>query len=84
MRPLRGRRRWARARGIIVASDECYAEFTGDAPVPRRRPLAAGLDGVLAVHSLSKRSNMAGMRGGFFAGDPDLVATSARPASTRA
>jgi aspartate/methionine/tyrosine aminotransferase len=35
--------------------------------------LSAGLDGVLAVHSLSKRSNLAGMRCGFYAGDPDLV-----------
>ena len=35
--------------------------------------LHSGLDGVLAVHSLSKRSNMAGLRAGFVAGDPDLV-----------
>ena len=33
----------------------------------------AGVDGVLAVHSLSKRSNMAGLRAGFVAGDADLV-----------
>ena len=32
-----------------------------------------GLDGVLAVHSLSKRSNLAGLRVGFYAGDADLV-----------
>jgi succinyldiaminopimelate transaminase len=68
---------WARARGIVVASDECYAEFTYDehggaaAPVTA---LLAGTDGVLAVHSLSKRSNMAGLRAGFIAGDGDLVA----------
>src|SRR4029077_6226372 len=35
--------------------------------------LAAGLDRVLAMHSVSKRSNLAGMRVGFYAGDPDLV-----------
>ncbi len=35
--------------------------------------LESGLDGVVAVHSLSKRSNLAGLRAGFFAGDPDLV-----------
>jgi aspartate/methionine/tyrosine aminotransferase len=35
--------------------------------------LSAGLDGVVAVHSLSKRSNLAGARVGFYAGDPDLV-----------
>jgi succinyldiaminopimelate transaminase len=67
---------WARERGIIVASDECYAEFTYDdggavaAPVTA---LASGTDRVLAVHSLSKRSNMAGLRAGFVAGDRDLV-----------
>ncbi len=58
---------WARERGIIVASDECYAEFTYDdagAPTDPVTALVAGLDGVLAVHSLSKRSNMAGLRGG--------------------
>jgi succinyldiaminopimelate transaminase len=60
---------WARARGVIVASDECYSEF---APQPATI-LTAGLDGVLAMHSVSKRSNLAGMRVGFYAGDPDLV-----------
>jgi succinyldiaminopimelate transaminase len=60
---------WARARGIVVASDECYAEY---APVPATI-LSSGTDGVLAMHSLSKRSNLAGMRVGFYAGDPDLV-----------
>jgi succinyldiaminopimelate transaminase len=60
---------WARTRGVVVASDECYVEF---APEPASI-LEAGLGGVLAVHSLSKRSNMAGMRCGFYAGDPDLV-----------
>jgi aspartate/methionine/tyrosine aminotransferase len=60
---------WARARGVVVASDECYAEF---APEPASI-LAAGTSGVLAVHSLSKRSNLAGMRCGFYAGDADLV-----------
>src|SRR4029453_18319564 len=67
---------WARAHGIIVASDECYAEFTCDdqgAPAPPVTALAAGDEGVLAVHSLSKRSNMAGFRIGFLAGDPDLI-----------
>ncbi len=61
---------WARARGIVVASDECYAEF---APEPAS-VLRSGLDGVLAVHSVSKRSNLAGMRVGFYAGDRELVA----------
>jgi len=61
---------WARARGIVVAADECYAEFSGGEPVTA---LGTGPDGVLAVHSLSKRSNMAGFRTGFVAGDADLV-----------
>lgn len=67
---------WARTRGVIVASDECYVEFTYDAqgePAPGATALAAGTDGVLAVHSLSKRSNLAGYRCGFVAGDGDLV-----------
>ena len=67
---------WARDRGILVASDECYAEFTYDdagRPAPPVTALDAGTDGVLAVHSLSKRSNMAGLRAGFVAGDGELV-----------
>lgn len=63
--------RWGRDRGVIVASDECYAEFTWDGP--SRTVLESGPDGVLAVHSLSKRSNLAGARAGFYAGDADLV-----------
>jgi aspartate/methionine/tyrosine aminotransferase len=68
---------WAQARGVIVASDECYVEFNWDEAgqhVAGATALSAGTDGVLAVHSLSKRSNMAGYRGGFLAGDGDLVA----------
>ena len=62
---------WGRARGVPVVSDECYVEFTWDGP--RRSILEHGTDGVLAVHSLSKRSNLAGARAGFYAGDGDLV-----------
>ena len=62
---------WGRANGVLVASDECYVEFTWDGPP--RTILEHGTDGVLAVHSLSKRSNMAGVRAGFYAGDPELV-----------
>ena len=62
---------WGRSRGVPVLSDECYAEFTwADAP---RTVLSSGTDGVLAVHSLSKRSNLAGVRAGFYAGDAELV-----------
>ena len=62
---------WGRARGVPVFSDECYAEFTWNGPP--RTVLAHGLEGVVAVHSLSKRSNLAGLRAGFYAGDPELV-----------
>ena len=62
---------WGYRNGVIVISDECYAEFTWDGPP--RTILATGGDGVLAVHSLSKRSNLAGVRAGFYAGDPALV-----------
>jgi succinyldiaminopimelate transaminase len=62
---------WGRARGVPVLSDECYIEFTWEGP--GRTILAEGGEGVLAVHSLSKRSNLAGGRLGFYAGDAELV-----------
>ena len=62
---------WGRAAGVPVFSDECYAEFTWESRP--RTILEHGFDGVVAVHSLSKRSNLAGLRVGFYAGDPDLV-----------
>jgi succinyldiaminopimelate transaminase len=62
---------WGRARDVPVFSDECYVEFTWEGRA--RTILEHGLDGVVAVHSLSKRSNLAGVRVGFYAGDPDLV-----------
>ena len=72
---------WGRAHGVPVLSDECYVEFTWDGPA--RTILEHGLDGVLAVHSLSKRSNLAGVRAGFYAGDPDLVDYLSRGAQAR-
>jgi succinyldiaminopimelate transaminase len=62
---------WGRARGVPVFSDECYAEFTWTGEPSSI--LQHGLDGVIAVHSLSKRSNLAGVRVGFYAGDAELV-----------
>ncbi len=62
---------WGRARGVPVLSDECYAEFTwqgGPTTI-----LRGGTQGVLALHSLSKRDNFAGARIGFYAGDAELV-----------
>jgi succinyldiaminopimelate transaminase len=62
---------WGRRHDVPVFSDECYAEFTWDGP--RRSVLDTGTDGVVAVHSLSKRSNLAGVRVGFYAGDAQVV-----------
>ncbi|MBI1351075.1 MAG: succinyldiaminopimelate transaminase [Actinomycetales bacterium] len=67
---------WARARGVPVASDECYVELGWEAePVSLLHPSVAGdsHEGLLVLHSLSKRSNFAGYRFGFAAGDPDLM-----------
>ncbi|HUR74957.1 MAG TPA: succinyldiaminopimelate transaminase [Sporichthya sp.] len=68
---------WARGHGVVLASDECYAEFGWEVdPVSVLHPDICGSshEGVLAIHSLSKRSNVAGYRGAFLAGDPALVA----------
>ncbi|MFI2275586.1 MULTISPECIES: succinyldiaminopimelate transaminase [Catenuloplanes] len=67
---------WARERGAIVASDECYLPLGWEAePVSVLAPEVRGdsYTGILAVHSLSKRSNLAGYRGGFLGGDPAIV-----------
>ena len=66
----------ARSCGAVLASDECYGEFAWDAPAfSVLDPAINGgtLDGLLAAFSLSKRSNLAGYRAGFVAGDADLV-----------
>nr|WP_246497634.1 succinyldiaminopimelate transaminase [Sphaerisporangium rubeum] len=68
---------WAREHGAVVASDECYIELGWeDQPVSILHPDVCGgsHEGLLAVHSLSKRSNLAGYRAGFVTGDPALVA----------
>ena len=67
---------WARSRGAVVASDECYIELGWDcSPASMLHESVRGdsLDGVLAVFSLSKRSNLAGYRAGFVTGDPGLM-----------
>jgi succinyldiaminopimelate transaminase len=65
---------WARERGAVVASDECYLPLPWESePVSILSVCGDDLSGVLAVHSLSKRSNLAGYRAGFVAGDPALV-----------
>lgn len=67
----------AREHGALLASDECYLEFGWDArPVSVLSEEVVGQDptGIIALHSLSKRSNMAGYRYGALAGDPAVVA----------
>ncbi len=67
---------WARERGVVVASDECYLGLGWDAqPVSVLHPSVCDGDhsGLLAVHSLSKSSSLAGYRAGYVAGDAALV-----------
>jgi succinyldiaminopimelate transaminase len=67
---------WGREHGVVVVSDECYLEFGWDTePRSILHPDVCGGDftGLLTVHSLSKRSNLAGYRAGFVVGDPALV-----------
>lgn len=73
--------RWARARGAVVASDECYSAL----PWSERymeEGIPSALDpyvcdgdptGILVAYSLSKQSNMAGYRAAILMGDPVLV-----------
>ncbi|MDT0202127.1 succinyldiaminopimelate transaminase [Nocardioides sp. AE5] len=69
---------WCRQRGTLLVSDECYIEMAWD---PQNRPVSVlhpdicggSTEGILAVHSLSKRSNLAGYRCAFVAGDPSVV-----------
>ena len=65
---------WARTNNKILVSDECYLEF-GDSAKPTSILQYAEGDNrnILAVHSLSKRSSMAGYRGAFLIGDKDLI-----------
>ncbi|MBB6626910.1 succinyldiaminopimelate transaminase [Nocardioides sp. KIGAM211] len=67
---------WCRERGTLLVSDECYLECAWEAePVSVLHPSVSGgsHEGILAVHSLSKRSNLAGYRCAFVAGDPAVV-----------
>ncbi|MFD9071928.1 bifunctional succinyldiaminopimelate transaminase/glutamate-prephenate aminotransferase [Streptomyces lasiicapitis] len=67
---------WARAHGVLLVSDECYLELGWEAdPVSVLHPDVCGgsYEGVVAVHSLSKRSNLAGYRAAFAAGDAAVL-----------
>lgn len=68
---------WARELGAVLASDECYlslAAGTGAVSVLHPDVCGGSHEGLLAVHSMSKSSNLAGYRAGFVTGDPALVA----------
>jgi succinyldiaminopimelate transaminase len=72
---LRAAIAWSRKSKSVLVSDECYLEF-GDSKTPTS--ILKYTDGdntnILAVHSLSKRSSLAGYRAAFIVGDPELVA----------
>ncbi|WP_148613705.1 succinyldiaminopimelate transaminase [Nocardioides rubriscoriae] len=68
---------WGREHGALVVSDECYLDLgwgVDVATVLHHDVNAGSTEGLLAVHSLSKRSNLAGYRCGFVAGDAAVVA----------
>ncbi|MDX2221581.1 MAG: aminotransferase class I/II-fold pyridoxal phosphate-dependent enzyme [Rhodospirillaceae bacterium] len=68
----------ARAHDFVLVSDECYSEIYDDAPPAGALQACAALGGdlsnVLVFNSLSKRSSVPGLRSGFVAGDPELIA----------
>ncbi|MGW7386390.1 bifunctional succinyldiaminopimelate transaminase/glutamate-prephenate aminotransferase [Streptomyces sp. NPDC054794] len=67
---------WAREHGVLVFSDECYIELGWEAdPVSVLHPDVNGgsYEGIVSVHSLSKRSNLAGYRAAFLAGAPAVL-----------
>ncbi|MEO0573899.1 MAG: succinyldiaminopimelate transaminase [Pseudomonadota bacterium] len=68
----------AKRHDFVIVADECYIELYRDAPPVSLLNACASLDddafsNVLAFHSLSKRSNLPGLRSGFVAGDPALI-----------
>lgn len=65
---------WAQSAERVLVSDECYLEF-GDSVTPQSIMKFTGGNNhnILAVHSLSKRSSMAGFRAAFVVGDPELI-----------
>ena len=66
---------WSRKNRSVVVSDECYLEF-GDSVTPTSilKYTEGDNTNILAIHSLSKRSSMAGYRAAFVVGDPALIA----------
>lgn len=68
---------YSRTTQTVVVSDECYLGFPAREvqPISILKVAAGNNAGLLAVHSLSKRSNLAGYRAAFIVGDPALIAT---------
>lgn len=71
--------RIARAHGFMLFLDECYSEIYGATPPPGGLEVAAKtperFQNLVVFNSLSKRSNLPGLRSGFVAGDADFMAT---------
>lgn len=72
---LRAAIAWSRKNNSVVVSDECYLEFgDGSAPTSILQYTDGDNRNILAVHSLSKRSSLAGYRAAFVVGDPAIIA----------
>jgi len=67
---------YARSNNSLVVSDECYLSFpdTGTSPISILKLADGNNKNLLAVLSMSKRSNLAGYRAGLIVGDPDVIA----------
>lgn len=66
----------ARRHDFLLFLDECYSEIYTEAPPPGGLEIAGktgSLANLIVFNSLSKRSNLAGLRLGFCAGDPDFL-----------
>jgi len=67
----------ARKHRFFIFADECYSEIYRETPPPgileAALPMGGGFANIVVLNSLSKRSNLAGLRCGFAAGDPDFL-----------
>ena len=70
--------RLARTHDITIVADECYADIYTAAPpvgvLEAAHKAGLGFAGIVALHSLSKRNSLPGLRAGFSAGDPAITA----------
>ncbi|MEO9526627.1 aminotransferase class I/II-fold pyridoxal phosphate-dependent enzyme [Roseibium sp.] len=67
----------ARKHRFLIFADECYSEIYRETPPPgileAAKAMGGGFSNIIVLNSLSKRSNLAGLRCGFAAGDPDFL-----------